>query len=272
MGDGAASPEKLSVIEPHSGPPIDERVAKLETNLSTLVDSIKSLAGTVSEGFAESRRDRGVLQEEHKRDLRGVQQEISRERESRRPQYQTQAAWAAVVLTIVFGAWALTSKGYDSDRQRLEASLAELQATRLQSSYERGLLEGRLSGAERAVIQLDASLQNEMDAHVKRLDDKLQIEMAGQRDVQQKDIDWVKDRLDKLVGTYVDLNKLVQARGEIIGRLEESQAWVERGLERDLELAARNRSDLDQAIVRQQERAATFDELKRRVLALEENP
>jgi len=222
MGDGAASPEKLSVIEPHSGPPIDERVAKLETNLSTLVDSIKSLAGTVSEGFAESRRDRGVLQEEHKRELRGVQQEISRERESRRPQYQTQAAWAAVVLTIVFGAWALTSKGYDSDRQRLEASLAELQATRLQSSYERGLLEGRLSGAERAVIQLDASLQNEMDAHVKRL--------------------------------------------------EESQAWVERGLERDLELAARNRSDLDQAIVRQQERAATFDELKRRVLALEENP
>jgi len=221
MGDGAASPEKLSVIEPHSGPPIDERVAKLETNLSTLVDSIKSLAGTVSEGFAESRRDRGVLQEEHKRELRGVQQEISRERESRRPQYQTQAAWAAVVLTIVFGAWALTSKGYDSDRQRLEASLAELQATRLQSSYERGLLEGRLSGAERAVIQLDASLQNEMDAHVKRL--------------------------------------------------EESQAWVERGLERDLELAARNRSDLDQAIVRQQERAATFDELKRRVLALEEN-
>ena len=190
MGDGAASPEKLSVIEPHSGPPIDERVAKLETNLSTLVDSIKSLAGTVSEGFAESRRDRGVLQEEHKRELRGVQQEISRERESRRPQYQTQAAWAAVVLTIVFGAWALTSKGYDRDQQRLEASLSELQTTRLQSSYERGVIEGRMAG-------------------------------------------------------------------------------LERGLERDLELAARNRSDLDQAIVRQQERAAIFEDLKGRVLALE---
>lgn len=124
---------------------IDERVASLEVTVKSVAESVQSLAHTVSEGFAQGRRDRETSREAAERGMRDVQTELSRERESRKPQYQTHAAWAGVVLTIVFGAWSLTSKGYDRDVQRIETSISELQNTRIEASYQRGITEGKFS-------------------------------------------------------------------------------------------------------------------------------
>lgn len=252
------------------GKPLDERVASLEVTVSSIADSVRSLAGSVTEGFAQGRRDRETSNEVAIRGLREVQAKIDQEREARRPQYQTQAAWAGVVLTIVFGAWALTSKGYDRDVARIEMSIAELQGTRLQSGYERGVLEGKLTGVERLLAQIDTSLQSEIDVHVKRMDDKLQIEMRGQRDVQQKDIDWMKARMDRLTA-LIDFNTTnEQANNSTLGRLTEEQRWTEKGLAWAMDRAQENRSSIDQATARQSERLSVFEDLKRRVLALED--
>lgn len=127
---------------------IDERVASLEVSVSSIAESVRTLAQTVNDGFAQSRRDREAS-------TRDIQAELSRERESRKPQYQTHAAWAGVVLTIVFGAWALTSKGYDRDVERIERSISELQTTRLETNYQRGVMDGRFDGLIRRMTTLE---------------------------------------------------------------------------------------------------------------------
>lgn len=141
------------------GKPLDERVASLEVTVSSVAESVRSLAHAVTEGFAQGRRDRDAGIEAGARGLRDVQAELARDRESRRPQYQTQAAWAAVVLTVVFGAWSLTSKGYDRDNERLEKNIAELQATRLDATYHRGSLDGKLEELSRVVEQIAVNAQ-----------------------------------------------------------------------------------------------------------------
>lgn len=249
---------------------VDERVAKLEVTVTSIATSVDTLAATVNSGFAESRKDRDARTDETRNAFREIQRELSHERESRKPQYQTQAAWAGIVLTIVWGAWIVTSKGYDADKVRIEGTINQLQETRLETAYQRGTLEGKLGGVEKLVTQIDVGLQSEIDAHVKRIDDKLQIEMRGQRDVQQKDIDWVKDRMEKLVDQYSRLNVISAQQGIDAARLGEEQRWTEKGLSWAVDHTIENSSMIDSATAKQAERIQVFEDLKRRVLALEE--
>jgi len=243
--------------------PLDERVASVEAQVSSLARSIESLGKTVESGFADSRRERADLNADSQRALRSLESRLS---DTQRTPWGALASWAAVVLAI--GALVATSMQRSSDSQAQR--IADLEGSRLESTYQRGKLDGRLDGMERTVVALDSKIQAELDAHVKRLDDKLQIEMKGQNDLVSRDVSWIKDRLDKLVAVYQGLDGAVRdstSRGE---RLDEKSRWLEDGFRALDDRGRAVGSTLEAAVAKQGERAAVFEDLKRRVLALEE--
>jgi len=135
-----------------SGRKVDERVAALETGLTSVARSVESLALSVQAGFADTRRERGELHGENQRALRALQDRLN---ENQRTPWATLAGWAAVVIAIVFGVGNIVAGGIQRASETQADRINRLEDYRLDTTYRAGVLDGRAEDVQRRLGELE---------------------------------------------------------------------------------------------------------------------
>lgn len=226
--------------------PLDERVASLETNVASVARAVDQLAHSIESGFRDTKREREEFHAEHRT-------EIGRLREALQRTSQTNwgPIWTAVgvAVALILGVFTIWKGGYERDQDRvsirIDALASDVSADRretvdrlVSAAHERGRHDEKLSALERdidaarverarQIAELDSKIQNEQslagartEALVAATDAKIQLEIAAVRDVQAKEVEWLKDRLAQLIESYRSLSADIAAMRERQARLE----------------------------------------------------
>jgi hypothetical protein len=140
------------VSAPEPGRKVDERVAALETGLTSVARSVESLAQSVQAGFADTRRERGELHGENQRALRALQDRLN---ENQRTPWATLAGWAAVVIAIVFGVGNIVAGGIQRASDAQAARIGRLEDHRIETAYLAGAQDARAEDVQRRLVELE---------------------------------------------------------------------------------------------------------------------